>query len=50
MPIKIEQEITNWNGESVDDAIQRLTRELESRPDRPEISQVASPEEGAGEK
>ena len=49
VPIKIEQEITNWNGESVDDAIQRLTRELESRPDRAEVSEVALTEEGSSE-
>lgn len=37
------------NGESVDDAIKRLTRELESRPNRAEIPEVASSDEGVGE-
>jgi hypothetical protein len=48
-PVRIEQEVTTWTGESVDDAIKRLTRELESRPDRAEIPKVASSDEGVGE-
>jgi len=35
------------NGESVDEAITRLTRELESRPDRTTILEVASSTEGS---
>ena len=36
------------NGETVDEAIKRLTDELESRPSRSEIPQVASSREGIG--
>jgi len=37
------------NGETVDEAISRLANELESRPSRIEIPQVASPEQGSSE-
>jgi len=37
------------NGETVDEAISRLASELESRPSRIEIPQVASPEQGSSE-
>ena len=37
------------NGETVDEAIKRLSAELESRPDRTSLPEVASSSEGSGE-
>ena len=37
------------NGETIDEAIKRLSSELESRPSRVEIPEVVSSEQGSGE-
>lgn len=47
--IKIEQDITTWNGETINEAIERIKQEFESRINRASVLEVASHRVGDSE-